>query len=170
MKKTQTLIALIAALPLFACATPGQNLYATNEVGKSVVVEFGTIVGKRNVDVKNTDNTTGALAGGALGAAGGANLGGGNGSAVGAVGGAIAGAVIGGLAQQAMSHKVGIEYVITKENGKTLSLVQVLQDNDQPINIGDRVMVQTSGSFQRVLPAAQLPTEIKRPKGIKVVD
>jgi len=33
---------------------------------------------------------------------------------------------------------------------------------------GERVLVQTSG--RRVLPAAQLPTEIARPKGITVTD
>ncbi len=31
-------------------------------------------------------------------------------------------------------------------------------------------MIQTSGSYQRVLPAEHLPTEIKRPQGIKLVD
>ena len=32
---------------------------------------------------------------------------------------------------------------------------------------GDRVMVQASGLYQRVLPASNLPTEIDRPKGIE---
>jgi hypothetical protein len=31
-------------------------------------------------------------------------------------------------------------------------------------------MVQNNGSYQRVLPANDLPTEIKRPKSIKVKD
>jgi len=35
---------------------------------------------------------------------------------------------------------------------------------------GERVLVQTSGRLMRVLPAAQLPTEIARPKGITVTD
>ena len=31
-------------------------------------------------------------------------------------------------------------------------------------------IVQNTGGYQRVLPASNLPTEVKRPKGIKVVD
>ena len=35
---------------------------------------------------------------------------------------------------------------------------------------GERVMVQNSGGYQRVLPASGLPTAVKRPQGIKVID
>jgi hypothetical protein len=35
---------------------------------------------------------------------------------------------------------------------------------------GDRVMVQVSGTYQRVLAAGSLPEEIKRPMDLKVVD
>lgn len=59
---------------------------------------------------------------------------------------------------------------IVTEKGKTLTIAQYFKKDEPIIQKGERVMVQTSGSYQRVLPADHLPTEIKRPKGIKVVD
>jgi outer membrane lipoprotein SlyB len=56
------------------------------------------------------------------------------------------------------------------QTGATLTLVQDRTDGDAEIRPGDRVMVQLSGGKQRVLPANALPTQIKRPAGIKVVD
>lgn len=51
-----------------------------------------------------------------------------------------------------------------------MTIVQNMNKGDILLNPGQRVMVQTSGSYQRVLPADNLPTEIKRPQGIRVVD
>ena len=59
---------------------------------------------------------------------------------------------------------------IVTEKGETLTIAQYFKKDEPIIEVGQRVMVQTSGSYQRVLPAEHLPTEIKRPKGIKVID
>jgi outer membrane lipoprotein SlyB len=53
------------------------------------------------------------------------------------------------------------------ENGKTLTVAQNISEKDVIHKIGDRVIVQINGQYQRVLPANDLPTEIERPKGIK---
>lgn len=105
-----------------------------------------------------------------LGAAAGSNLGGGNGQLVGVVGGLLVGAAVGAMAEQAAANKKGIEYTVTKENGQTITIVQNVEKQETAIPSGSRVMVQTSGSYQRVIPADNLPETIKRPKGIKVTD
>jgi outer membrane lipoprotein SlyB len=59
---------------------------------------------------------------------------------------------------------------VTLENGVTMTVVQDHNEGERVLKPGDRVMLQVTGGVQRVLPADQLPTEIKRPKGIKVID
>jgi outer membrane lipoprotein SlyB len=56
------------------------------------------------------------------------------------------------------------------ENGKTLTVAQNVSEKDVIHAVGDRVMVQINGQYQRVLPANSLPTEIEKPKGIKFKD
>jgi outer membrane lipoprotein SlyB len=152
------------------CATKGQNRYAFNEVGHASLVEFGTIVNARQVDIRGQNTGAGAAVGGAAGGLAMSNVGRGNGNAAAILGGVVAGAIAGAVVEQAMADRVGLEYVITLQNGKTITIVQDQAPGDQVFVPGDRVMVQASGTYQRVLPANQLPTEIDRPKGIKVRD
>lgn len=165
----RTLMLVLAALA--ACAKPqGQNQYRYDEVGQSVIVEFATVITARTVGITGRNSGGGALAGAGVGAGAGSYAGGGSGEAWAIAGGAIVGAVAGAAAEQAATDADGIEYVVTTEKGITKTIVQRRDNTDALIKPGDRVMVQTSGSYQRVLPANNLPTEIKRPKGIKVVD
>jgi outer membrane lipoprotein SlyB len=154
-----------------ACAKgPSQNQYLEDEVGASRIVNFATVIQSRPVGITGKNTGTGALAGGAVGAGSGAYVGNGSGSVWAMAGGAVIGAVAGAAAEQAAKDRGGIEYVLTKENGKTITIVQELGENERVFKSGERVMIQTSGSYQRVLPAEQLPTSIARPKGIKVID
>lgn len=161
---------LVLALPLLVftgCTSPdGQNRYSYKDVGQSAIVEFGTILSSRQVEITGPNSGNGALAGGALGLATGSNVGGGNGQAVGMVAGAIVGAIAGATAEQALADMRGIEYTIIKENGKVITLVQNLNKDDRIIQNNTRVMVQISGSYQRVIPADELPEEVSKPKGI----
>jgi outer membrane lipoprotein SlyB len=168
MKK---LIPLFAAVALLAsCAHPGQNRYGYQDVGKKSTVSFGTVISLREVEITGKNTGAGALIGAGAGAGAGSYVGHGSGSVWAAAGTMIAGAIIGGMAEQAMSDRQGLEYVITLENGETLTIVQNINPDDKPIREGDRVMVQGSGTYQRVLLADKLPEKIKRPKKIKVVD
>lgn len=168
MKKVPVYLALVVALS--ACAHDGQSRYSEQDVGISSIVEFGTIINVREIDITGKNSGAGALAGGALGAGVGSNVGGGNGQAVGIIGGAIVGAIAGAAAEQAMANRKGIEYTITKESGQTVTVAQNLNPEDKVLAKGERVIVQISGSYQRVLPANDLPTEMNRPKGIKFND
>ncbi len=169
--RSALMLSIAAALTLSACAKPpGQSQYNASEVGKSTLVEFGTIITTREVGITGKNSGSGALLGAGIGGGAGSYAGGGSGQVWTTVGGALVGAVAGSAAEQAAANRKGIEYVITTEKGKTMSVSQNLNEGDTVLQPGARVMVQTSGSYQRVLPADSLPTEIKRPKGIKVVD
>lgn len=170
MKKILLMPLLSVSLLLSACETPSQDVYDYREAGQSVIVEFGTVVDVRPIKIKGPNSGVGAVAGGAAGAGIGANIGGGDGRGMATVAGAVVGLAAGALAEQAMQDKVGKEFTIVLQNGKTITVAQYFKKDEPIIQNGERVMVQTSGSYQRVLPAAHLPETIKRPKGIKVVD
>jgi outer membrane lipoprotein SlyB len=166
--RKSTLLLTLASLS--ACNHPGQNRYGYQDVGQATVVKFGTVVSERAVSITGENTGLGATIGAAGGAIGGSAIGRGSGS----LGAMLAGAVIAGVAgaatEQAISDRSGIEYVITLEKGDTITLVQNYVERDPSIKIGQRVMVQTSGMYQRVLPAENLPEKIKRPKKIQVED
>ena len=134
------------------------------------MVEFATVITSREVGITGRNSGAGLLLGGAAGAAGASYVGNGDGQAWAMAGGALVGAVAGAAAEQSLANKIGIEYVVTTEKGKTKTIVQNKEEGDVILRPGDRVMVQTSGSYQRVLPAGNLPTTIKRPKNIQVTD
>lgn len=159
-----------AAVALVGCQRPGQNVYNYNEVGKASLVNFGTVVGVREVDVKGQNTGAGAAVGATAGGVAGYGLSNGGGTAAATLGGIVVGGVIGALAEQAAANRTAVEYTVTLETGATVTIVQDHNDGEQQIKPGDRVMIQVSGGTQRVLPANQLPTEIKRPAGIKVTD
>lgn len=161
---------LLAALTVIGCQRPGQNVYNYNEVGKASMVNFGTVVAVREVDVQGQNTGAGAAIGAAGGGIAGNALSGGKATAGGTLAGVVIGGVIGALAEQAAANRTAVEYTVTLETGATVTIVQDHNEGEQAIVPGDRVMVQVSGGTQRVLPANQLPTEIKRPKGIKVID
>ncbi len=163
--------ALLLATCLSACAkSPDQNRYNYNEVGQSVVAEFATVVTVKEVDITGRNTGAGALAGAAAGAGGGSYMGNGSGSAWAAAGGAIAGAAIGMAAEQALADHKGYEYIVVTEDKKTKTIVQNQSPTDRVFNAGERVLLQTKGTYQRLLPTDNLPDTVKKPKGFNIVD
>jgi hypothetical protein len=69
------------------------------------------------------------------------------------VGGALIAGIAGHMAEQAIQNRHGIEYTIDLDLGKTITIVQEIHKEDKPLEIGQRCMVQTSGTYQRVLPS-----------------
>ncbi len=170
MKKLFAAATAVLLLGLSACQQSSQNAYRYNEVGKSSAVSFGTVLAVRPIDIIGENSGAGAVIGGAAGAGAGSAFGSGSGNnwAIGA--GLIAGAIAGALAEQAMSDRKGVEYTIILESGITLTLAQESPKDERIMQAGERVIVQNTGGYQRVLPASNLPTEVKRPQGIKLVD
>lgn len=157
-------------LVLSACATQSQNVYDFREAGQSTIVEFGTVLKVRDIQIKGENTGVGSLAGGVAGAGAGSAMGNGDGQAFAMIGGALIGAVAGGVAEQAIQDQRGLEYTIVTENKKIMTIPQYIKKGEPVFAKGSRVMVQTSGSYQRVLGADDLPDTVKKPKGIKVVD
>lgn len=147
-----------------------QNVYQSNEVGRSSAVTFGSVVSARIVDINGSNSGVGTLIGGAAGAGAGSYIGNGTGSIWGAAAGALVGAAVGTAAEQAVNNRRGIEYLVMLESGEAMSVVQEIPDNEMPIPAGARVMVQNSGGYQRILPADNLPTQVVRPQGMTAVD
>ncbi|HYD17532.1 MAG TPA: hypothetical protein VEF76_03540 [Patescibacteria group bacterium] len=155
---------------LTACATDGQNTYSEADVGKETSVEWGRIVRWREVKIQGKNTGTGSAVGLTAGGLAGSQIGQGNGSVAGAIGGIVVGAIIGGMIEHQAQQRKGIEYTIVKRSGKTVTIVQNIQKDDVPLHKGERVMIQTTGQYMRVLPAEDLPTAVKRPKDIKVYE
>lgn len=163
--------ALLITFALAGCVkNPGQNQYNYNEVGQSTVVEFATVVSVKPVDITGRNTGAGAQAGAIAGGVGGYQVGNGNGQLAGAVAGAVVGAVAGHALEQAAANQKGYQYVVVTEHKETKTIVQYQDERDVVFKKGSRVMVQTSGSYQRVIPTDDLPDQIHRPKGIKIVD
>lgn len=161
---------LMAASGLTACQNPNQNRYSYQDVGRASVVEFGAVVAVRQVDITGRNTGLGAGVGGAAGGIAGSTIGRGSGNAAAVLGGVVIGAIAGAVVEQAMADRTGLEYTVTLANGKTITIVQEQGPSDRVLAPGERVTIQASGTYQRVLPADHLPTEISRPKGIKVTD
>jgi outer membrane lipoprotein SlyB len=155
---------------LSGCATQSQNRYNFDEVGKTSVVEFGTVAAVRDIEITGRNSGTGAVVGGTAGGLVGTQIGQGNGGIAGVLGGIVVGALAGAVAEQAMSDRHGVEYTIVLANGKTVIVAQERVEGDRVFKSGDRVMVQASGSYQRVLPTDNLPESVKRAKGIALTD
>lgn len=167
---TAILVACLGLSLLTGCVTNSQSRYNYDQVGRSSVVEFGTVIAIRNIDITGQNTGAGALAGGTAGGLIGTQVGSGNGGIAGVLGGILIGAAAGALAEQAMANRTGIEYTIVLQNSKVITVAQEVAKEDRVFAAGDRVMVQASGSYQRVLPTDHIPTEIDRPKGITVKD
>lgn len=169
--KKQFIILLTCVAFLSACnRTPGQNRYNYNEVGQSVIVEFATIVGVKQVDITGHNSGGGALVGAGVGAGAGSYAGDGSGQVWATLAGALVGAAAGAATEQALKDQKGYEYIVVTEHKQTKTIVQYQNEGDVVFKQGDRVIVQTKGTYQRVLPTDQLPDTIQRPKGINIVD
>lgn len=169
--KMKTVIATAAFLALFlivSCKYSTQSRYNYSEVGQVQVVQFGTVIAVRDIEISGENSGAAAVAGAAGGAAVGVGTGRGFGSVAGGVAGAAVGAVIGSELEQAIRSRGGVEYTVVLQNGKTITVAQNISEKDTILNVNDRVIVQVNGQYQRVLPANELPTEIEKPKGIEL--
>ncbi len=170
MKRLAVFIGVACILAAAGCQRPGQNVYSHSEVGKASQVIFGTLLAVREVEVQGQNTGLGALAGAAGGGIAGNQIGRGGGSAAATLVGVVIGGIVGALAEQAVANRKALEYTVTLETGATITVVQDHDEGERVLQPGERVMLQVTGGTQRVLPADNLPTELKRPTGIKTID
>lgn len=150
MKKLLVSAAVISlTLGLTACQeSQSQNVYSASEAGKQTDIEYGVIKAIKHVKVQDQNSGIGAIGGAAAGGVAGSTLGGGKGSILTAIGGALVGGLAGNAVENQIGNKVGIQYIIKKDNGKTVSIVQNIGKDDKPLHVGQHVMIQTTGEYQ----------------------
>jgi outer membrane lipoprotein SlyB len=140
---------LVAGVLLAGCSHPSGTTYGAGDVGRTIETAEAAVVSSRVVKVAGETNMVGPLAGGALGASGSALAF--QGSGLVAVIGGVLGAGMGYLAQQQINNREGIEYVLQMDDGRTVTLVQNREDEEQPLPDGTPVLVQVSGQYTRVI-------------------
>lgn len=144
------IVSLITLSSLFAsCArTISSDIYSADHIGETSRTYSGVIISARVVTVQDKErlqeNGLGIIGGGLGGAFAGSYLGKGTGNTLATVGGALAGATAGAFAEKALKTQNGIEYIITLDNGES---VTVVQGPEPRLSEGQRVhvMVSTQG-------------------------
>ena len=66
---------------------------------------------------------------------------------IGATGGAIVGGIIGSAAEQAVTKDTAYEFIIRKQNGQTIAVVQ---SNEDRFRVGDNVILTTINGTTRI--------------------
>jgi outer membrane lipoprotein SlyB len=149
---------LVASVLLAGCSHPSGTTYEAGDIGRTIETTQASVVSSRFVKVTGDSRAAvgpipaaaiGPLAGGALGASGSALAF--QGSGLVAVIGGVLGAGVGYLAQRQLNNREGIEYVLEMEDGRTVTLVQNRESEEQPLPNGTPVLVQLSGQYTRVI-------------------
>ena len=144
-----------AVLALSACTNSTSGTYSGRDVGQVIETSEGTVVSSRLVEVRGGENSnTGALAGAAVGATTGAVVAKGQSASIaaGVIGGLI-GAGAGYLIEESARSREGIEYVVQMDDGRVVTIVQNRDPEEQPLQDGERVLVQYGSDYTRVIPS-----------------
>ncbi|HWL83390.1 MAG TPA: hypothetical protein VNR89_20755 [Roseomonas sp.] len=142
---------------LMAACSPSYSpdTYASRAVQQANKVEQGVVVGRRPIEIA-ADGTTGVASGAAAGGVAGSRIGGGDiTSAFGGIGGGLIGGLLGAAAEKGVGSQQGYEYIVRKPNG---DLVSVVQRDDTPLAIGQKVLV-IAGAQARIVPDYTVPNE-----------
>lgn len=153
---------ILLLLLVSACSkTQSQSQYSIEEVGQPVTIDYAIVlevrpveITERAVNVLNTNSgapLTGAGAGaGPAGAYMDTQLG------------SIWGSGVGAAEQAAATDKKGYEYTVLTEGKATKTLVQYQNPQDVVFKPNDLVMLQSSGSFHRLLSTVNIPDKIQK--------
>lgn len=139
----------IVAVAMTGCAQSiSSDSYTTANVNQMSIVQKGTVVSARVVQVAGDSGAAGALTGAALGGIAGSAFGSGSGQIASVVGGAVVGGLVGDVAEKEMSKQTGVEYIVKLKNG---SMVSIVQGPTPTFNRGQHVLVQYGGGRPRVI-------------------
>lgn len=146
--------ACLILLPLIvtSCSHSSETVYSAAEIGHPIETTQATIVTSRVVDITGETNLVGPGAGGVAAAATtGALVNGQAGGPLALLAGLV-GAGIGYLLQERANDREGVEYVMKMDDGRTVTLVQNRNGDDEPIPDGAPVLVQLNGLYTRIMP------------------
>ena len=144
-------VVVLVVLSLAACGTPEQESYFVEESRTLYEVAAGEVVTSRPVNIRERNRGIGITAGGLAGGfSGGLALGGQLGPAGSLVGGVV-GAAIGFFVEEAINGDDGIEYLVTLEDGRTVTVVQIREDDEEVLSPGADVYIQQTWNSIRVV-------------------
>ena len=139
---------MVIALALVGCGIGDTNTtYERTDIGQMGVVSMGQIIQMSPIKTAGT-NGVGTLSGGIAGAAAGSMIGGNTAiNIIGGVGGAVLGGVLGAKAEEALTKDTAMEFIVRKENGQ---LITVVQTNELGLRVGDQVLLSTVSGTTRI--------------------
>jgi outer membrane lipoprotein SlyB len=133
---------LLFPLTLGACSiTPSSNTYTTAQAGTLQEVKYATVLGVRNVMIREDNAETGKVAGGVIGGTVGSDVGQGKGQIIGSVAGAVIGGTVGIALDRSIQTKQGVEITVRMDDNRTVAIAQLA---DEPFTVGEQVKVLTS--------------------------
>lgn len=148
MKSLLWITITLTGLMLVGCASSNSGaVYSRDEARKVQTVKTGVIEGVRQVKLEGTKSPIGTIAGGAVGGIAGGSIGGGRGSAIAAVIGAVAGGLAGSALEEGVTRKDALEITVKLDGG---GLIAIVQEADEPFNIGEKVRIIENGENSRV--------------------
>ena len=147
------LVILAAALALLAagCSTTSPDVIKREDAQRLSNVLDGVVLSTRAVTVEGSQSGVGAAAGGVVGGIAGSSVGGRRESAVVGVLGAVAGGVAGNVIERSATREEALEIVVQLKNGERRAIVQA--KGSETLNVGDAVIIVTSGGKARVVKA-----------------
>ncbi len=151
---------ILLALSIGGCAQKGQSTYFPDEAGKEMKVETGTVVSQRKVTIKglrDDDGKWGALVGATTAGAAAYGITEADNAAGVAVTiiAVVAGALVGTVAEEYRNASDGVEYILSKENGDTVAVVQSINSDDEIVPPGTNVtIIRGRAGFVRVVPSS----------------
>lgn len=149
MKKyIMLLLIVLSSATLSACAPENTNTsYSNYAIGAQGNVVLGKIVQMTPIQTTGS-NSVGTLAGAGAGAAAGSMLGGNTAvHIIGGIGGALLGGALGSATESALTSTNAYEFIIQKQNGAYISVVQ---SNELALRVGDSVWVSTVQGTTRI--------------------
>ena len=161
---TLTVAALAAVATLAGCMTTSPDVVQPYHAQRMSHVQDGTILSIRPVTVDGQQSGAGAVTGGVVGGIAGSSVGGPREGAVVGVIGAVAGAVIGNAIERDATREKAYEIIVQLRNGERRAIVQA--QGNEPLNVGDAVLLVTTGGRTRVMlaPAGTVPTPAPAPQ------
>jgi len=143
------LAAVVASLA--ACSTTSPDVISRNDAQRMSNVLDGVVLSTRAVTVDGSQSGVGAAAGGVVGGIAGSSVGGRRESAIVGVLGAVAGGVAGNAIERGATKEDAIEILVQLKSGERRAIVQAR--GSEAINVGDAVIIVTTGGKARVVKA-----------------
>lgn len=141
MKKTILTSLIATSILLTGCAglVPTNNQYTAQQANSIVHVSYGTIIGIREVQLKEKTSGVGTAAGAIAGGALGSQIGNGKGSWLGAAAGLLGGGIIGQAIERNLSNNKATEFVLKMED--TGATISITEKTDEKFQVGQRVQL-----------------------------